>query len=232
MQKPVFHINLPYSEQNSALKTHQNTKDFQQAITNITQHLLNEKPHEHCQKVLVTSRLPSEGKTTLSLHLAQHLAHFTPTLLIETDLRVPAISRRYQHPCRLKGITNLVAHPEQFEQNTFFDEEHQLTILPAGMKITSEKTPLSADVIKPLLAQIEKQFQFIIIDTPPVDIVADIAEFEGLVDGAIWVQKINTPHHTDQASNKANQKDNENLPLADYNIPLLGIIQNQTQGSN
>ncbi|MEI8608172.1 hypothetical protein P4S70_03395 [Enterovibrio sp. Hal110] len=58
----------------------------------------------------VTSSLPSEGKTTVALNLAQSLAKMERTLLIDCDLRMPAIGQRYGLPKNQPGLTNLFSH--------------------------------------------------------------------------------------------------------------------------
>lgn len=134
--------------------------------------------------VLISSAVPKEGKTTTALALGQTLAEMSPpTLLIDADLRHPALARELNLDCP-QGLSTFLAGGALSIQES---GTPNLYVLPAG-PIPPNPVPLiSAARMTELLSQLADRFKFILIDSPPVLSVADAHVLAPKVEGVILV---------------------------------------------
>jgi capsular exopolysaccharide synthesis family protein len=135
--------------------------------------------------VLVTSAVASEGKTSLACQLAASLARAgLRTLLIDADLRKPAIHQTFSVPAGpgfselLRGETDLTSVFRPTSVNG-------LWILPAGRGDAVANQALSQGRAGELLGQLRQQFDFILIDSSPVLPVVDALLLGQHTDGAL-----------------------------------------------
>ena len=126
--------------------------------------------------VLVTSSVPNEGKSTVSLSLARTLAHSgRRTLLIDADLRKPSVhklvglNQSQQLASYLQGQTG-----EGLSSLITADPSGNLK-LALGGRLSNHATDelVMGDRFAALIAEARQQFDFIVIDTPPIDPVVD-----------------------------------------------------------
>ncbi|CAN7288765.1 GumC family protein [Rhizobium sp. LjRoot254] len=127
--------------------------------------------------ILVSSTEPGEGKSTVSLALARTLsASGKKVVLIDCDLRKPTIHKLLG----LEASTELVELlrgneiPQLFTKITMKDPMSNLTAIVGG-RVGDQATDelLMGDRISRLLAAAKKHFDYVVIDTPPVDPVVD-----------------------------------------------------------
>ena len=138
--------------------------------------------------ILVTSALPGEGKTTVSTNLAIALARLHKrVLLVDTDLRRPGIQRAM----RLTADSGLGA---LLRKSTTFDEAvigcadiPNLFVLPAGPVSLPDDTELLVSEFKDLVETWRRQFDHIIIDTPPILAMTDAVRMSVEADSVILV---------------------------------------------
>lgn len=127
--------------------------------------------------ILVSSTEPGEGKSTVSLAMARTLASAGKrAVLIDCDLRKPSIHKLLGMPPSTELIDLLKGHemPQVFTSITTVDPMSNLTVILGGRHgehATDEL--LMGDRIARLLAAAKKHFDYVIIDTPPVDPVVD-----------------------------------------------------------
>lgn len=132
------------------------------------------------RKILITSSIPGEGKSFVSSNLAYSLAASGKrVVLVDMDMRKPKTSTQFGLLNEI-GVTDyLNAQPaiDDLLQQTAFEN---LWILPAGSKPGDHTEALLNGRVEELFHILEANFDFIIIDTPPVDLVSDgylISEF-------------------------------------------------------
>ncbi len=139
--------------------------------------------------ILVTSSLPGEGKTLVSLNLAGSFAlNDKKTLVIDCDLRKPRVHQVFEvdkHP----GLTDYL-----FDRNSLED-----VIRPTSVKnlsfITSGTIPpnpselLGSQKMKDLLKEMNEKYDIVIIDSPPIVSVTDSEILFNVVDGTILIGK-------------------------------------------
>jgi capsular exopolysaccharide synthesis family protein len=152
--------------------------------------LRNLRRQRTLKNVLITSTIPQEGKSTVSANLACALAQNTAerTLLVEGDLRLPAEGQMFGIGS-LPGICEWLQGQDTVPTNIYHLEEPNLWILPAG---SAGKTPLElmqSPRLPLLMEQLSAQFDWIIIDTPPVLPLADTSIWSRMADGILLVAR-------------------------------------------
>jgi capsular exopolysaccharide synthesis family protein len=164
---------------------------FSESIRSIRTALTLSKMQSGSKRLAITSSLPGEGKTTTSINLAMAYAQVERTLLIDADLRKPAVSERFGLKKFQQGITNHLLMGDALENCLYKDEQSGLTILPAGMLTPNPQELLTSDAFAQMLDKLESQFDRIIIDTPPTLPVADSLIISRLVGAVTVVVKAN-----------------------------------------
>ncbi len=121
----------------------------------------------------ITSSLQGEGKTTTAINLAQAFAQMENVLLIDCDLRKPAIAERFGFAKYQQGITNHILMGADLSQCIIKDKPSGLSILPAGMLTPNPQELLSSKAFQALLDTLVAQYDRVVIDTPPTLLVND-----------------------------------------------------------
>ena len=123
--------------------------------------------------VMVTSSVPKEGKTTVSINLAFAMGQIGKTLLIDTDLRKPAIAKRFGMPGFQPGIANLVAGTHSLDECLCNDVASNIDVITAGSATPNPQELLMSDNFKKVINNLREQYEHIIIDTAPIQAVSD-----------------------------------------------------------
>ncbi|EGA68786.1 putative exopolysaccharide biosynthesis protein [Vibrio sinaloensis DSM 21326] len=167
----------------------------------------------------ITSSLPSEGKTTCSINLAMAFAKMENALLIDCDLRKPAVAERFGFKKYHQGLTNHLLMGTSLEECLIVDEKSGLTLLPAGMLTPNPQELLSSEKFSNLIKELGKRFDRIIIDTPPTLVVSDSMILSKLVGSVAIVIKAN--------STNVNNIRNTIAKHIAHDIGIDGVIINQ-----
>lgn len=152
---------------------------------------LNGRHLKH-RKILVTSSIEGEGKSFIGNNLALSLAlSGKRTLMIDLDLRHPRTTAHYQ----LSGEPGIADYLEKSKQSlsalVFPTSNEKLFIMPAGYStVNPTELLLNAEFTK-VLAELEEQFDFIIIDTCPIDPVTDAFILSEYCDATLFVIRHN-----------------------------------------
>ncbi len=125
--------------------------------------------------ILVTSALPGEGKSSISLGLATILTQKKArVLLIEADMRKPVFQRSFDTINRKVGLATLLSGASTFDEAAYRPTDlPSLTILPAGPIPPYPAELLDSSVMADLLERAREEFDFVVIDTPPLLSVSD-----------------------------------------------------------
>ncbi len=139
------------------------------------------------QVILFTSGLPKEGKTTTSVNSAIVLAQRdSRVLLVDADMRRPSIHRKLRVP-NTSGLSTALSGSATAEQCILTSAIPNLFVLPAGPPPPNPAELLSSKLMTEYIAQWRKQYDHIVIDTPPILNVTDAALLSVLVDGVVLV---------------------------------------------
>ncbi|KXF80019.1 GumC family protein [Enterovibrio coralii] len=192
---------------------------FSESVRTIRTSILLTLTNSNRKVLSVTSSLPSEGKTTVALNLAQSLANMERTLLIDCDLRVPAIGQRYGLPRNQAGLTNILVMGAPVNECIYHDEASSLDILPAGLLPPNPQELLGSPKFAALLNQLKQSYDRIVLDTPPVQIVSDSLILGKLAGGMILVVK---------AESTTEKQINQTVgQLVRHDITIDGVVLNQ-----
>lgn len=123
--------------------------------------------------IMVTSSVPKEGKTTVSINLAFAMGQIGKTLLIDTDLRKPAIAKRFGMPGFQPGIANLVSGTHSLDECLCNDVASNIDVITAGSATPNPQELLMSDNFKKVIKHLREQYEHIIIDTAPIQAVSD-----------------------------------------------------------
>lgn len=143
---------------------------------------------ERAPKVtLITSPLPGEGKTTLCNNLAVALAKHGRTCLVDADLKMPSVGRSF-NLTRKVGLEHYLQGSATLDEvMSPMDDITNLTIIPATLPTDHSNYLLTGDPIKALMDRLREQFDYVLVDTPPILLYADGLAISTLVDGVILV---------------------------------------------
>jgi capsular exopolysaccharide synthesis family protein len=141
------------------------------------------------KKVLITSTIPQEGKSTVAANLACTLARRKQhkTLLIEGDLRRPTVAQKFGLG-RVPGLSERLRGESQ-SPNVYRLEALGLWVLPAGSAPENPLELMQSGHLSPLMEELTAWFDWIIIDSPPVLPLADTSIWARLADGVLLVTR-------------------------------------------
>jgi capsular exopolysaccharide synthesis family protein len=140
-----------------------------------------------CRSVMVTSALPSEGKTLTAANLALTLSesYQRRTLLIDADLRRPRIKDMFGMDGG-PGLTDSLNNPRGGKLPV-----HQISptlwVLTAGRATADPMSTLVSGAMKHLLADAKEAFDWVVVDTPPIAILPDANLLAAMIDTALLV---------------------------------------------
>lgn len=138
---------------------------------------------------VITSTFPGEGKTSTSANLAIVLGQLgKKVLLIDGDLHKPRIHEVFRVSNRV-GLVSVLA--ESLEPGKAVQESSvpNVFILPAGPISPNPSGLLSSDAMSRLLEVTTRRFDYVVIDSPPVNAVADAIVLGSLTDGVVLCVK-------------------------------------------
>ena len=139
--------------------------------------------------IMVSSTLPSEGKSTVALNLSHSMSLVERVLLIEADMRRPTLSLVRNLPLRERGLSNHLRDDTELDKCISHIPGTNLDILPAGFVPDMPLELLSSAKFEAMLSKLRVAYDKIIIDTAPVAAVSDAFMIGRLVDSAIFVTR-------------------------------------------
>jgi polysaccharide biosynthesis transport protein len=179
---PVAHaIKNPKSRYSEALRS---------LHTNIELAAIDDDP-----KVIVfTSAIPGEGKTSVSSSYAALMAMSgRKVLLIDTDLRRSRVHKVFGIDPS-PGIVELLAESNDWSKVVKTDPETGLDIIPAGTRVVSPQDVLGSQGMRDFLTKAREQYDLIVLDTPPANVVSETLHLASQADRVILLVKWSTTH--------------------------------------
>jgi tyrosine-protein kinase Etk/Wzc len=141
--------------------------------------------------ILITSPISQEGKTTTSINLAGSFAQANyKTIIIDADLRKPRIHSVFNQK-RYPGFTDYFFGQATFQEILRKSEVNNLFYITAGTIPPNPSEILSSTQMESFLEKLKNDFDYIIIDSPPVIAVTDSEIISSLVDGTLLVVSAN-----------------------------------------
>lgn len=197
---------------------------IEEAYKSIRANIMFSVVKKGCKIIVVSSSLPNEGKTTTTVNLAASISQADQrVLLIDGDLRKPKI-HQYFSVSSAPGLTDYLSdvasarhkmdifgiiHPTKYEN---------LSVITSGTIPPNPAELLGSDFMRDFLNGISKDFDYIIIDTPPLNVVSDALPLIRESDGIVLVVRDNQTTHPEL------QKALSSLEFIDAKI--LGFVVN------
>lgn len=192
---------------------------FAEAVRTVRTSVLMSALDDPHKVIVVTSSLPGEGKTTLSFNLACALGQVKKVLLIDADVRRPMIGRFIGFDTKAMGLSDLVAGNVAASECIVKHKKADIWVLPAGTIPPNPLEILSSERFHQVLEGLKQQFDIIVMDSAPVQLVSDAVVLSQHASGVIYVVRADsTPYQV--ARNGIRR-------LKRANARMMGVVLNQ-----
>lgn len=161
---------------------------FAEAINTIRTGLLFSNIDNPPKTILITSTNGSEGKTTLAINLAVALSQMDKTLLIEMDLRKPAVGRDLGIVTNY-GLSDLLSGNTDLNVFNKVNGAQNLEVITCGTIPPNPMELISSKRFTNLLATLKSKYSHIVIDSPPTLPVSDSCVLAKMADATIVAVK-------------------------------------------
>ncbi|WP_139904366.1 CpsD/CapB family tyrosine-protein kinase [Clostridium thermarum] len=171
------------------------------------------------KSIVVTSSGPSEGKSTVLINLAITIAQSgKKVIVVDCDLRKSTVHKKLGLP-NSEGLTNLLIQDKKFEELILPTNVPNLFVLTSGPTPPNPAELLGTKKMKALLSELNKVFDMVLIDAPPVIAVTDAQILSTLVDGTMIVTSYGTTEKFGLAKTKE--------LLDKVGAKILGVVINK-----
>lgn len=178
------------------------------------------------KKLLITSCVPSEGKSTMSSTIAMNMAsRGKNVLLVECDLRrssqwrlLDAWSTDHQRPT---GLAYYLSGQCDLDEACFETDIPGFYVIPAGRNVVNPLQLIDSEMFVQMLDILEPEFDLIILDTPPIGAVVDAAQIAEHCDAAMLIIEagVRRRHEAQEAVRQIKQT----------GCPILGCVLNKVK---
>lgn len=181
-----------------------------------------------CKKLIISSPVPEDGKSTTSSNIAISIAQTgAKVLLIDCDLRKGKIHNIFNLKS-VPGLSDVLSGMASDDEVLLKTKYDNLRVIPLGVIPPNPTELLGSAGMEELIKRMEKKFDYIIIDSPPVNVVSDVLSLVSLVDGIVIVVREGITSHPNISNALTKYK------LAEANIlgfVINGISLNQSKRS-
>jgi len=165
---------------------------YQEYIRSLRTNILLDKHLSQQRLLALTSISPNEGKSSICLQLAKSFSELERVIIIDADLRFPALAEALGENPHRPGLTNLLAKTHTFEQCVFYSKELNADVLPSGIRPMNPLLFLSMPRFDAILKVLAKKYDRVIIECPPILSVSDamiVAKCVGKLELVVDVKK-------------------------------------------
>ena len=173
---------------------------------------------EGCKKFAITSGLAGEGKSITILNLAISFAETgSKVLLIDADLRRPTMARLLIEKAS-PGLSNVLAGLCHEHDAIRKDIYPNMDVLFSGEIPPNPSELLGSQRMRDMIEKLSAEYEYILIDAPPVAIVSDVCVMSDVVDGILFLVR------TDRTEKDAVQRGLKQLEIS--GAKLMGFVLN------
>lgn len=204
-------------------KKSSNRQEVENAAKTLLANIRFMSPDNPVRTVMLTSSVPNEGKSTVSVELARAMASAgSRVLLVEADMRRRSLAGLLNVHAR-QGVYAVLSGQTTLSQAAVRTRVNNLWLLDVEPNIPNPADILSSKAYHKMVTQATAQYDYVIFDTPPVGTFVDAAILSTMVDGVIMVVKMESTRR-DEVIGAVEQ-----LRNADANI--LGICGSFCEGT-
>ena len=149
-------------------------------------------PDKPIRSIAITSSVPAEGKTTTTVQLAEAIASSDKTvLLVECDMRKHDLSSVLHAHCPV-GLYAVMTEEEDLDEAVVETDTPNMFFLDIEPSIPNPTDIISSDSFKNLTKKLAKNYDYVLYNTPPVGTFVDAAVLSTLMDGTLFVVRMNS----------------------------------------
>ncbi len=139
--------------------------------------------------ILITSTLADEGKSTVAMNLCRSLGQLgSRVILIDADMRKSVLADRYSKGDKnLPGLSHLLSARNGLEEVLLETDVENLHLIMAGRVPPNPAELLSNARMQKLIEICREEYDYVIVDCPPINLVVDAAIVAPLCDGIVMV---------------------------------------------
>ena len=161
-----------------------------EAIRNLRTSILMQNSDKPSQIIMISSSIPGEGKTSLSLSLSHNLSGLGKrVLLVEGDIRRRTINKYLDKSQVIHGILDVVSGEASLEDAIIHVPNIGVDILAGQHSEVNPADIFSSTAFQDLLDRLKKSYDHIVIDTPPVLVVPDARIIASMADKLLYIVK-------------------------------------------
>jgi len=139
--------------------------------------------------IVITSSIPGEGKSTASLNIAYAMSKLERVILIDADMRRPAIGRALNMAKKEPGLSNLISGTANVRECIKRKAIGELDVIPCGDIPDHPLELISSSRFAELLNKLGEHYDRIIIDSAPTQAVSDALVLGSLADAVVYIVK-------------------------------------------
>ena len=148
------------------------------------------------KSIVISSAFSGEGKSTIAANLAISCAMSgKKVLLVDADIRRACQREHFKYAEETPGLSETLIGEGNWWDMVIPSGRENLSILPAGHAAPNPAELLSLPMMKTVLSEMEQQFDLILIDTPPMNVVSDPLAFSSDTAGCVMVIRQNYTDH-------------------------------------
>lgn len=177
---------------------------------------------DQIKTVMITSSVPNEGKSFIAIHLWRMLAELgSRVLLIDCDLRLSEMRTKYgiSSAEKLTGIVHYLAGKVELQDAVYTTNIPNGFFMPVAASVANPTILLENPRFTEMIETCARQFDYILIDTPPLESVADALRIALHTDGVVMVVR------SGQTSRKLVADAVDKLKRT--GVPILGLVLNR-----
>ena len=185
-------------EPSDFILTNQSSMEIIENYAKLRMNILYTLIGKESKTIVVTSSISGEGKSTISSNLAISCSMSGKrVLLVDGDLRRACLRDFLDYDKHAKGLTEALAGGCRWQDVVLHNVRETLDVLPAGQFPPNPAELLESDDMINLLGEFEEAYDLVLIDMPPINIVADPLVISAHVAGCIFVVRQNYSDHRD-----------------------------------
>lgn len=184
---------------------------------------------KNVRNIMVVSSVPNEGKSFVAMQLWRQMAETgTPSILVDADLRKSVMTEVYQIQAvdkkeKLQGTSHYLAGDADISKAVYQTDIECGDILPNIDNVVNPSLLLESSRFEEMLKTMKGMYQYVFVDSPPLDLVSDGERIGSLCDGAILVVR--------GGVTSKNMVKSSIRQLERAGCPLLGVVLNRVEGS-
>jgi receptor protein-tyrosine kinase len=216
-------VKLPQGEKCPLLNKGRRKTEFAEAVRSVRLRVERALEAENRKVLLVSSAIPGEGKTTLSVNLGIAMAQRGKrVLIIDCDLRNPSVAKSLKMNCE-HSLADYLQGKLTVKDVVCPTETENLFIIPSVADENIDTDQLTSNRGTGMLQAARRLYDLVILDTPPCSMLSDAGEVAGLADAGLLVVRQDYASR-DQILDGVQR-------LGDADLPMIGWVLNHAKHS-